>query len=121
MTSHRARQAILKEFTTPKYFKLQGLAVSVEFQSPGKKETGKTDKALLANHKPEPYVRRRPSESTTRLLRRSLYTASQTCLSLVGCPSSSHAIGTQRAGGLAEASVVQYVCTLTRRYIRFVD
>uniref|UniRef100_A0A5K3F6I2 Uncharacterized protein n=1 Tax=Mesocestoides corti TaxID=53468 RepID=A0A5K3F6I2_MESCO len=38
------------------------------------------------------------------------------CPSLIGCLSSSHATGTQRDTGLAEASLVQYVCPLRRRY-----
>uniref|UniRef100_A0A5K3FB45 Uncharacterized protein n=1 Tax=Mesocestoides corti TaxID=53468 RepID=A0A5K3FB45_MESCO len=41
--------------------------------------------------------------SPPRWPRRSLYTAPQLCPSLVGCLSSSHAIGTQRDTGLAEA------------------
>uniref|UniRef100_A0A5K3FT85 RNA-dependent RNA polymerase n=1 Tax=Mesocestoides corti TaxID=53468 RepID=A0A5K3FT85_MESCO len=45
-----------------------------------------------------------------------LYTAPHSCLSLVGCNSSSQAIGTQGDRGLAEARVVQYVCDLIRRY-----
>uniref|UniRef100_A0A5K3FXY0 Pecanex-like protein n=1 Tax=Mesocestoides corti TaxID=53468 RepID=A0A5K3FXY0_MESCO len=52
---------------------------------------------------------------------RSLYTASQACPSLVGCLTSSHAIGTQRDTGLAEAkwsnmSALWSVVTL--RYFR---
>uniref|UniRef100_A0A5K3FX70 Uncharacterized protein n=1 Tax=Mesocestoides corti TaxID=53468 RepID=A0A5K3FX70_MESCO len=42
----------------------------------------------------------------------SIYTAPHSCLSLVGCVSSSHAIGTQTDPGLAKASIVQYVCAL---------
>uniref|UniRef100_A0A5K3EUF1 Secreted protein n=1 Tax=Mesocestoides corti TaxID=53468 RepID=A0A5K3EUF1_MESCO len=45
-----------------------------------------------------------------RWLRRSLYTVPYSCLSLVGCISSSHATGMRRDRGLAEVSVVQYVC-----------
>uniref|UniRef100_A0A5K3FG30 Uncharacterized protein n=1 Tax=Mesocestoides corti TaxID=53468 RepID=A0A5K3FG30_MESCO len=65
------------------------------------KETGLTEQALLTNHKPEP--------------RRSLYTTSQTCLSLVGCLTSSQAIGTQIDRVLAEATVVQNVGALICR------
>uniref|UniRef100_A0A5K3FGV0 Uncharacterized protein n=1 Tax=Mesocestoides corti TaxID=53468 RepID=A0A5K3FGV0_MESCO len=64
----------------------------------------------VTNRKPEPQVRRRPSESTTLATSTTLYS----CLSLVGCITSSHAIGTQGDCGLAEASVVQYVCALIR-------
>uniref|UniRef100_A0A5K3G3S3 Secreted protein n=1 Tax=Mesocestoides corti TaxID=53468 RepID=A0A5K3G3S3_MESCO len=38
--------------------------------------------------------------SRPRWLRRSLYTVSQMCVSLVGCKSSSHAIGIPSDGGL---------------------
>uniref|UniRef100_A0A5K3FXM3 Ovule protein n=1 Tax=Mesocestoides corti TaxID=53468 RepID=A0A5K3FXM3_MESCO len=47
--------------------------------------------------------------SPPRWPRRSLFTASHSCPYLVGCISSSRAIGTQRDTGLADASV-QYVC-----------
>uniref|UniRef100_A0A5K3F669 Uncharacterized protein n=1 Tax=Mesocestoides corti TaxID=53468 RepID=A0A5K3F669_MESCO len=46
----------------------------------------------------------------------SLYTALHSSLSLVGCLSSSHVIGTQRDRELAEAIVVQYVCAPRRRH-----
>uniref|UniRef100_A0A5K3G5G8 Secreted protein n=1 Tax=Mesocestoides corti TaxID=53468 RepID=A0A5K3G5G8_MESCO len=46
--------------------------------------------------------------------RRSLYTANQSCPSLVGCLSSSHAIGTQRHR-IGCGQVVQHVCALIRR------
>uniref|UniRef100_A0A5K3F9D8 Uncharacterized protein n=1 Tax=Mesocestoides corti TaxID=53468 RepID=A0A5K3F9D8_MESCO len=54
--------------------------------------------------------------SSPRWPRRSLYTAPHSCLPLVGCMSSSHAIGSQRDRGLAEASVVQYLCAPIRRH-----
>uniref|UniRef100_A0A5K3ER02 Secreted protein n=1 Tax=Mesocestoides corti TaxID=53468 RepID=A0A5K3ER02_MESCO len=58
---------------------------------------------LLTNHKPEPHVERRPSESTTLAT-----------LLIIFC--SPFATGTKRDKGLAEASAVQYVCALVRCY-----
>uniref|UniRef100_A0A5K3FPG4 Ovule protein n=1 Tax=Mesocestoides corti TaxID=53468 RepID=A0A5K3FPG4_MESCO len=58
---------------------------------------------LLTNHKPEPHVRCRPSKSTALVTPLIIY-----CFSFV--------TGTQRDRGLAEASVVQYVYVLIRRY-----
>uniref|UniRef100_A0A5K3G1J3 Uncharacterized protein n=1 Tax=Mesocestoides corti TaxID=53468 RepID=A0A5K3G1J3_MESCO len=52
------------------------------------KNTGKTDTASLTNHKPEPQVKRHPSEFT--------HNTPVLCPYLVGCLSSSHAIRTQR-------------------------
>uniref|UniRef100_A0A5K3FY04 Uncharacterized protein n=1 Tax=Mesocestoides corti TaxID=53468 RepID=A0A5K3FY04_MESCO len=52
------------------------------------KNIGTTDTASLTNHKPEPHIRRCPSESITL---GSPPTPMR--LSLVGCTSSSHAIG----------------------------
>uniref|UniRef100_A0A5K3FHW8 Secreted protein n=1 Tax=Mesocestoides corti TaxID=53468 RepID=A0A5K3FHW8_MESCO len=48
--------------------------------------------------------------------RRSIYKAPHTCLSMVGCITTLHAIGTQIDTGLAEVSVVQYVRALIRRH-----
>uniref|UniRef100_A0A5K3FT62 Uncharacterized protein n=1 Tax=Mesocestoides corti TaxID=53468 RepID=A0A5K3FT62_MESCO len=75
------------------------------------KKTGTTEQAVLTNPKPEPNSRNPPSEPTT-----SLCTAPYSCLSLVACLSSSHAIGRQRYAGLAETSVGQYVCAFRRHY-----
>uniref|UniRef100_A0A5K3ETP7 Lipoprotein n=1 Tax=Mesocestoides corti TaxID=53468 RepID=A0A5K3ETP7_MESCO len=61
---------------------------------------------LLSNHKPEPHVRC-SYLSPPRWLRGSLYTVPCLFLSLVGCISSSYAIGTQRDRRFPEASVVQ--------------
>uniref|UniRef100_A0A5K3F4B6 Uncharacterized protein n=1 Tax=Mesocestoides corti TaxID=53468 RepID=A0A5K3F4B6_MESCO len=74
----------------------------VEYPSPSIKETGTTEQALLTNRKPEPHFSAF-HPSPPRWPRRPLYTAPQWCPSLVGCLSSSHAIGTQRDTELAEA------------------
>uniref|UniRef100_A0A5K3FZ70 Uncharacterized protein n=1 Tax=Mesocestoides corti TaxID=53468 RepID=A0A5K3FZ70_MESCO len=50
--------------------------------------------------KPEPRVRRLPSESTTLATLLNIYCTSS-CPSLVGCLSFPHAIGLQRDTGLA--------------------
>uniref|UniRef100_A0A5K3FWT4 Ovule protein n=1 Tax=Mesocestoides corti TaxID=53468 RepID=A0A5K3FWT4_MESCO len=73
------------------------------------KKTGTTEQALLTNHNPEPHVRRRLSESATPATLPIIYCCSFMSFS-VGCLSSSRVIGTQRDIGLAETSVVQYVC-----------
>uniref|UniRef100_A0A5K3FPT7 Uncharacterized protein n=1 Tax=Mesocestoides corti TaxID=53468 RepID=A0A5K3FPT7_MESCO len=75
---------------------------TVEYPSPSMKKTGTTEQVLLTNHK----TAHTPGAfypSPPRWPRRSLYTAPQSCSSLVGCLSSSHAIGTQRETGLVEA------------------
>uniref|UniRef100_A0A5K3FEK2 Uncharacterized protein n=1 Tax=Mesocestoides corti TaxID=53468 RepID=A0A5K3FEK2_MESCO len=60
----------------------------------------------LTNHKPEPRVRHRPSESAPLAGPLIIYF-------------SSHAIGSQRDRGLAEASMIKYVCALRRRHCTF--
>uniref|UniRef100_A0A5K3G3D0 Cdc6_C domain-containing protein n=1 Tax=Mesocestoides corti TaxID=53468 RepID=A0A5K3G3D0_MESCO len=67
-------------------------------------KTDTTEQALLTNHKLKPQVRSRPSESTTLATKFFIY-----------C--SAFAIRMQRDRGLAEASVVQYICALSRRHI----
>uniref|UniRef100_A0A5K3EGR4 Tumor necrosis factor alpha-induced protein 2 n=1 Tax=Mesocestoides corti TaxID=53468 RepID=A0A5K3EGR4_MESCO len=74
----------------------------VEHPSPDRKKTGTTEQSLLTNHKPEPHVRRF-HPSPPRWPRRSLYTASHPCPSLVGCLHFPHAVGPQRDTGLAAA------------------
>uniref|UniRef100_A0A5K3G0V3 Uncharacterized protein n=1 Tax=Mesocestoides corti TaxID=53468 RepID=A0A5K3G0V3_MESCO len=75
---------------------------SVEYPSPNRKNTGSTEQALLTNRKPEPRVRRLPSESTALATPLIIYCISS-CPSLVGCLPFPHAIGSQRDTGLAEA------------------
>ncbi|VDD76469.1 unnamed protein product [Mesocestoides corti] len=41
------------------------MATTIEYLSPSIKEAGKTDQALLTNHKPEPHVGASPSEFMT--------------------------------------------------------
>uniref|UniRef100_A0A5K3F8U0 Fructose-bisphosphate aldolase n=1 Tax=Mesocestoides corti TaxID=53468 RepID=A0A5K3F8U0_MESCO len=80
---------------------MRPIGINVEYPGPSVNKTGAAELELLTNHKPEPHVKRHPPHCL-----RLLYTVSHACLSLVGCISSSHAIGTQRDRGLAEARVV---------------
>uniref|UniRef100_A0A5K3FS59 SRCR domain-containing protein n=1 Tax=Mesocestoides corti TaxID=53468 RepID=A0A5K3FS59_MESCO len=68
----------------------------VECLSPNRKKTGTTDQALLTNHKPEPHVRRLPSESIRLATPLYIYCSSFVSFSGWLPVFPSHAIGTQR-------------------------
>uniref|UniRef100_A0A5K3FFB0 Optic atrophy 3 protein homolog n=1 Tax=Mesocestoides corti TaxID=53468 RepID=A0A5K3FFB0_MESCO len=58
-------------------------------------------------------------QSPPHWLCRSLYSAPHSCLFLVGCISSSHAIGTHRDRGLADVSIEQYVRVSKRQHVEY--
>uniref|UniRef100_A0A5K3FAN7 Frizzled/Smoothened transmembrane domain-containing protein n=1 Tax=Mesocestoides corti TaxID=53468 RepID=A0A5K3FAN7_MESCO len=79
------------------------------------KRTGTTEQALLTNHKPEPHVRRPPSESTTLATSFILYCSSFVSFSgwlliFLACHwnTERHRIGCDQMG--------QQVCALIRRH-----
>uniref|UniRef100_A0A5K3EHW2 EGF-like domain-containing protein n=1 Tax=Mesocestoides corti TaxID=53468 RepID=A0A5K3EHW2_MESCO len=83
--------------------------------SPNRKKTGTTQQALLANQKPEPGVRRLPSESTTLATPLIIYCTSVVSFSgwlLISLArhwnAERHRIGC--------GQVVQHVCALIRRH-----
>uniref|UniRef100_A0A5K3FTW9 Uncharacterized protein n=1 Tax=Mesocestoides corti TaxID=53468 RepID=A0A5K3FTW9_MESCO len=66
------------------------------------KKTSTTERALLANHKPN-HKSGTAHPNPQRWLYRSLYTSSHSCTCLISCLSFSNAIGTQKDTGLAGA------------------
>uniref|UniRef100_A0A5K3G323 Secreted protein n=1 Tax=Mesocestoides corti TaxID=53468 RepID=A0A5K3G323_MESCO len=88
---------------------------SVEYPSPKRKKTGTTELALLTNRKPEPHVRRLPSESTTMATQLNIYCSSVMSFSgwlLIFL--ARHWKTERRRIGCGQ--VVQYVCALIRRH-----
>uniref|UniRef100_A0A5K3EVJ0 RNA polymerase II nuclear localization protein SLC7A6OS n=1 Tax=Mesocestoides corti TaxID=53468 RepID=A0A5K3EVJ0_MESCO len=74
-------------------------------------KTETTEQALLTNTGAV-------NPSPSRWLHRPVFAIPHSRLSLVGCISSSHAIGSQRERKRAAARAVQYVCALVRRRCR---
>uniref|UniRef100_A0A5K3FVZ7 Ovule protein n=1 Tax=Mesocestoides corti TaxID=53468 RepID=A0A5K3FVZ7_MESCO len=90
---------------------------TVEYPSPNRKQTGTTEQAVLTNQKPEPRVRRLPSESTTLATPLIIYCNSVVSFSVrllifLVCHwnTERHRIGC--------GQVVQHVCALIRRHCR---
>ncbi|VDD78032.1 unnamed protein product [Mesocestoides corti] len=90
----------------------------VEYPSPSRKKTGTTEQALLTNQRPEPRVRRLPSESTTLATPLIIYCISSMSFSgwlliFLACHwnTKRHRIG--------YGQVIQHVCALIRRHCRF--
>uniref|UniRef100_A0A5K3FZQ8 Secreted protein n=1 Tax=Mesocestoides corti TaxID=53468 RepID=A0A5K3FZQ8_MESCO len=89
----------------------------VEYPSPSRKKTGTTEQALLTNQRPEPRVRRLPSESTTLATPLIIYCISSMSFSgwlliFLACHwnTKRHRIG--------YGQVIQHVCALIRRHCR---
>uniref|UniRef100_A0A5K3G0V7 PINIT domain-containing protein n=1 Tax=Mesocestoides corti TaxID=53468 RepID=A0A5K3G0V7_MESCO len=84
----------------------------VKSPSPSVKNIGKPEQALLTNHKPEPRFRWHPSKS---------FTLAE--LPIMYCSSTARRLAEDSPGGtlkrtktgLADLTVIQYVCALVRR------
>uniref|UniRef100_A0A5K3F6K8 DUF1740-domain-containing protein n=1 Tax=Mesocestoides corti TaxID=53468 RepID=A0A5K3F6K8_MESCO len=85
--------------------------------SPNRYKTSTTEQALLTNQKPEPRVRRFPSESTTLATPLIIYCISSMSFSgwLPSFPAC-HWIAERH--GIGCGQVVQHVCVLIRRHCR---
>uniref|UniRef100_A0A5K3EYB6 Ovule protein n=1 Tax=Mesocestoides corti TaxID=53468 RepID=A0A5K3EYB6_MESCO len=70
----------LRPNPTPHYTASPSEAI-VEYPSPNTKKTGTTEQALLTNQKPEPHVRRLPSESVALATPLIIYCSSVVSLS----------------------------------------
>uniref|UniRef100_A0A5K3EKC3 Secreted protein n=1 Tax=Mesocestoides corti TaxID=53468 RepID=A0A5K3EKC3_MESCO len=87
----------------------------VKYPNPNRKKTGTTEQALLTNHKPEPSVRRLPSESATLATPLIVYCISSMSFSgwLPSYPACHWNTERHRIGC---GQVVQHVCALIRRH-----